>query len=274
MNPNAAGPLSFVRLVFSFCLLLTLLSGCGSAPINSGSSSGGGGNAGPLAIASVSPTKVPVGSSAVTIVVTGTGFTSTSVIQLSGVPIPTTYISSTQIPATIPSAQLQTGAVLQLAVANGTNVVAADSSNDVEVDNPQPTVLTLAPSSVLVNSPAGTITVTGTNFVSGVTLTVNGSPRNTTYVSATQLTASLTSGDFFSAAPLLLNAVNPQPGGGASGTIALVVTNPAPTVASISPSALNQPRLSSTLLVPVLSPGRAFWSTVRRGRQYWSVQRP
>jgi trimeric autotransporter adhesin len=274
MNPNAAGPLSFVRLVFSFCLLLTLLSGCGGAPINSGSSSGGGGNAGPLAIASVSPTKVPVGSSAVTIVVTGTGFTSTSVIQLSGVPIPTTYISSTQIQATIPSAQLQTGAVLQLAVANGTNVIAADSSNDVEVDNPQPTVLTLAPSSVLVNSPAGTITVTGTNFVSGVTLTVNGSPRNTTYVSATQLTASLTSGDFFSAAPLLLNAVNPQPGGGASGTIALVVTNPAPTVASISPSALNQPRLSSTLLVPVLSPGRAFWSTVRRGRQYWSVQRP
>jgi hypothetical protein len=239
MNPNAAGPLSFVRLVFSFCLLLTLLSGCGGAPINSGSSSGGGGNAGPLAISSVSPTKVPVGSSAVTIVVTGTGFTSSSVIQLSGVPVQTTYLSSTQIQATIPSAQLQTGTVLQLAVANGTNVVAADSSNDVQVDNPEPTVSTLAPSSVLVNSPAGTITVTGTNFVSGVTLTVNGSPRTTAYVSATQLTASLTSGDFLSAAPLLLNAVNPQPGGGASGTIALLVTNPAPTVTSISPSALN-----------------------------------
>src|SRR3984885_258683 len=122
MNTNAAGLLSFVRLV-SFCLLLTLLSGCGGAPGNSGSTSG----AGPLAISSVSPTKVPVGSSAVTIVVTGTGFTSSSVIQLSGVPVQTTYLSSTQIQATIPSAQLQTGTVLQLAVANGTNVVAADS---------------------------------------------------------------------------------------------------------------------------------------------------
>ena len=94
----------------------------------------------------------------------------------------TAYISSTQIQATIPAAQLQTGAVLPLAVANGANVVAADSGNDVEVDNPEPTVATLAPSSVLVNSAAGTITVTGTNFVSGITPTVNGSPRKTTYV--------------------------------------------------------------------------------------------
>src|ERR1700733_2890936 len=233
MNTNAAGLLSFVRLV-SFCLLLTLLSGCGGAPGNSGSTSG----AGPLAISSVSPRDVPVGSSAVTIVVTGTGFTPTTVIQLAGVPIQTTYVSSTQIQATIPASQLQTGTILKLAVVNGTNVVAADTGNDVQVDNPEPTVSALAPSSVLVNSPAGTITVTGTNFVSGITLTVNGSPRNTTFVSGTQLTASLTSGDFLSAAPLLVNAVNPQPGGGASGTIALVVTNPAPTVASISPSAL------------------------------------
>lgn len=180
MNFNVVRPLRFVRLVFSFCFLLTLLSGCGGAPIDS--SSGGGGNSVPLAISSVSPTKVPVGSSCVTIVVTGTGFTSSSVIQLSGVPLQTAYISSTQIQATIPAAQLQTGAVLPLAVANGANVVAADSGNDVEVDNPEPTVATLAPSSVLVNSAAGTITVTGTNFVSGITPTVNGSPRKTTYV--------------------------------------------------------------------------------------------
>jgi trimeric autotransporter adhesin len=235
MNINTAGPLSFGRLVLSFCLLLTLLSGCGGAPVNSGSSSG----AGPLAISSVSPKNVPVGSSAVTIVVTGTGFTPTTVIQLSGAPIQTTYVSSTEIQATIPASQLQTGTILKLAVVNGTNIVAADTGNDVQVDNPEPTVSALAPSSVLVNSPVETITVAGTNFVSGITLTVNGSPRNTTYVSATQLTASLTSGDFLSAAPLLLNAVNPQPGGGASGTIALVVANPAPTVTSLSPSALN-----------------------------------
>ncbi|MCU1251509.1 MAG: hypothetical protein JWQ49_4538, partial [Edaphobacter sp.] len=239
MNISFAGPLSFLRLIVFFCLsLVTLLSGCGGAPAN-GTASGAGGNVAPLAISSVTPKDVPVGSSAVTIVVTGTGFTPTTVIQLSGASVPTTFVSSTEIRATIPAAQLQKGTILKLSVVNGTHVVAADTSNNVQVSNPIPTVSTLAPSSVLVNSPAGTITVTGTNFVSGVTLAVNGNPHATTYVSDTQLTASLTVDDFLSAAPLLLNAVNPQPGGGASGTIALVVANPAPTVASLSPSAFN-----------------------------------
>jgi trimeric autotransporter adhesin len=235
MSLRFAGPLSLLRLV-SFCLLLTLLSGCGVAPANSGTASG---NVKPLAISSVTPKDVPVGSSAVTIVVTGTGFTPTTVIQLSGASVPTTYISSTELRATIPASQLQMGTILKLAVADGSQVVAADTSNDVQVSNPVPTVSTLAPSSVLVGSAAGTITVTGTNFVSGIALAVNGSPRNTVYVSATQLTASLTADDFLSAAPVLLNAVNPQPGGGASGTIALVVANPAPAIASLSPSSLN-----------------------------------
>jgi hypothetical protein len=237
-----SGRLGFVRPAVSFCLIVTLLSGCGTSPANSGSSSGVGGSTTPvttpLAITSVSPKDIPVGSSAVAIVVTGTGFTSNSVIQLSGTNIPTTFVSGTELRATIPASQLQTGTILKLAVANGTQVIAADTTNNVAVDNPVPTVAALAPSSVLVGSPAGTITITGDNFVPGITLAVNGSPRNTTYVSATQLTASLTADDYVSAAPLLLNAVNPQPGGGASGTIALVVANPAPAIASLSPNAL------------------------------------
>ncbi|CAN5691041.1 hypothetical protein BH10ACI4_BH10ACI4_34600 [soil metagenome] len=174
-----------------------------------------------------------------TIVVTGTGFTSSTVIQLSGASVQTTFVSSTEIRATIPAAQLQNGTILKLSVVNGTQVVAADTTNNVQVSNPVPTVSTLAPSTVLVNSAAGTVTVTGTNFVSGITLAVNGSPRSTTFVSDTLLTASLNAADFGSAAPLLLNAVNPQPGGGASGTIALVVANPAPAITSVVPGALN-----------------------------------
>jgi hypothetical protein len=246
MKIRAAELLGFVCLASSFCLFSTLLSGCGSTSSGAGS---GTTVATPLAIKSVSPRDIPVGSPAVTIVVTGTGFTPNSVIQLSGTNVETTFVSSTEIRATIPASQLQTGTILKLAVVDGTQVVAADTGNNVQVDNPVPTVATLAPSSVLVGSPTGTITVNGTNFVSGITLAVNGSLRTTTYVSATQLTASLTADDFVSAAPLLLNAVNPQPGGGASGTIALVVTNPAPTIASVSPSELKAGSPATTVNV-------------------------
>jgi hypothetical protein len=244
MKNCLSGPFGFVRIVVFSCLFAILLSGCGGAPASSG---GGTPPVTPLAISSISPKDVPVGSSAVTIVVTGTGFTSNSVIQLSGTAIPTTFISSTEISATIPASQLQTGTILKLAVANGSTVVAADTGNDVQVSNPVPTVTTLAPASVLVGSPAGTITVTGTNFVPGVALSVNGSPRTTTYMSGTQLTASLTAADFLSAAPLLLNAVNPQPGGGASGTIPLLVTNPAPAISSLSPSVLTAGSAATTV---------------------------
>jgi hypothetical protein len=185
----------------------------------------------------------------VSIVVSGTGFTSSSVIQLSGANVPTTYVSATELRATIPATQMQTGVVLKLAVANGTQVVAADASNNVQISNPVPTVTTLTPAGVPVGSPAGTITVNGDNFVAGITLAVNGSPRNTTFVSATQLTASLNASDYASAAPLLLNAVNPQPGGGASGTIALTVTNPAPTIGIVAPNTFSAGAAATTVTV-------------------------
>lgn len=243
MKTCVARPLGFVRLGVSLCVFATLLSGCGASSSSSGSSTGVGGSTTPttnaLAITSVSPKDIPVGSGPVTIVVTGTGFTSSTIIQLSGVSVQTTFVSNTELRATIPSAQLQTGSILKLAVVNGSQVIAADTTNNVQVSNPVPTVATLAPASVLVGSPAGIITVNGENFVPGITLAVNGTPRNTTYVSATQMTASLTADDFAAAAPLLLNAVNPQPGGGASGTIALTVSNPSPTISSVSPNALS-----------------------------------
>src|SRR5258705_3060944 len=143
MNIYFAGPLSFLRLVVFFCLsLVTLLSGCGGAPASSGSASGVGVTPALLAISSVTPKDVPVGSTAVTIVVTGTGFTPTSVIQLSGASVQTTFISSTEIRATIPAAQLKTGTILKLSVVDDTQIVAADTSNNVQRSNPLPTVTT------------------------------------------------------------------------------------------------------------------------------------
>ena len=42
----------------------------------------------------------------------------------------------------------------------------------------------------------------------------NGSPRSTTYISPTQLTAVFTSSDFATAGKFALTAFNPAPGGG------------------------------------------------------------
>ena len=58
-----------------------------------------------------------------------------------------------------------------------------------------PALATLSPSSTAAGGPAFTLTATGTNFIPGATLLWNGAVRPTTFVSSTQLTASIAAAD-------------------------------------------------------------------------------
>jgi len=236
-------PKSFSLRLAAFALsaCVTILSGCGGGSNSSSSGSGGstGTPAATLSITGVSPTDVPVGSADITLVVSGTGFTASSVISLSGTAEPTTYVSETQLKAAVSAAQLNLGTVLSISVSNGTTTVKADAQSiALSVDNPVPSLTSVSPAAVTLGASAASITITGTNFVPGVSLSANGSPRDTTFVSATQLTAALTAADFATAGSLPLNIINPKPGGGTSGTSALAVNNPLPAISGLSPASI------------------------------------
>jgi hypothetical protein len=91
--------------------------------------------------------------------------------------------------------------------------------------NTVPSISSLSPSATLVGGAAPTLTVNGTNFVADSTVQVNGSNRTTTYVNATQLTASLTAADVASSGTAPITVVNPGPGGGTSGALNLAVSD-------------------------------------------------
>jgi hypothetical protein len=75
-------------------------------------------------------------------------------------------------------------------------------------------------------SAAFTLTVNGTNFVSGSTVYWNGSARTTTFVSASQLTASINATDVATTGTANVTVVNPASGGGTSNIATFeVVTN-------------------------------------------------
>ena len=228
-------------------LTLVLLTGCG------GTASLGSGGTSPvipaITISSITPKEVPAGSTAVTVTVSGSNFPADSVIVLNGVSEPTTYVSSTQLQAIVPATQMQTGQVLSLAVRTSTATTNASTGTTLQVDNPIPTVTTLAPAATLIGSASTTVTITGTNFVSGVVATVNGNPRTTTLVSDTQLTVALPPTDLTTAGTLLMNVSNPQPGGGASGTAPFTVTNPSPTVSALAPATLQVGGQSTSVTV-------------------------
>src|ERR1035437_9286677 len=94
--------------VFTSCCVLLVLSGCGSSP----SSTNSGGSTPSVVVSSISPATVTAGTGALTFTVNGSGFTSSTAVQVSGVLETTTYVSSTQLAVTIPASQLISGGSL------------------------------------------------------------------------------------------------------------------------------------------------------------------
>jgi trimeric autotransporter adhesin len=72
-----------------------------------------------------------------------------------------------------------------------------------------PAIASLTPSSVPMGGSAFTLTVTGTNFANGATVYWNGTTRSTTFVSATQLTASINAADIATAQTIPVYVRNP-----------------------------------------------------------------
>jgi hypothetical protein len=98
--------------------------------------------------------------------------------------------------------------------------------------NPVPFVnQPVLPTSVAPGGAGFTLTVNGSGFVSGATVNWNGSPRATTFVSVTQLTAAILATDIANPTTAIITVTNPAPGGGISNYVYLSVTNPISAVA-------------------------------------------
>jgi hypothetical protein len=102
-------------------------------------------------------------------------------------------------------------------------------------NNPVPTLTSLSPASAVAGAAAQTLTLTGKNFLSSSTVTYNGVGHTATFVSATQLTISLSATDQAKAGSYAVAVTNPAPGGGASSPLNLTVASP---IVSLSPTSL------------------------------------
>jgi len=97
--------------------------------------------------------------------------------------------------------------------------------------NPVPFVnQPLLPTTVAPGSPAFTLTVNGTGFVSGSVVNWNGASLATTFVSSVKVTASVPAADLVSAGTASVTVANPTPGGGTSNVAFLQIVAPAPAV--------------------------------------------
>ena len=156
-------------------------------------------------IASISPVGATAGTVGFSLSVTGSNFLPCSSVQWVDssnnlTQLATTFVSPTQLSATVTAASIATVETVRVAVANPAS--SANLSNAIAFPIVLPTITSLSGSTSSSNttpacSPAGiTLTVNGTNFVAnGLVVNWNGSPRQTTFVSATQLTAAISATD-------------------------------------------------------------------------------
>ena len=117
------------------------------------------------------------------------------------------------------------------------------------LNKPVPNIASLSPASALVGAAAQTLTINGTNFVAGSTVTYNGVAHTATFVSASQLTIQLSAGDQSAAGSFAVVVTNPAPGGGSSNTLNFSVAYPVPAITSLVPSSALVGATAQTLTI-------------------------
>jgi hypothetical protein len=123
-----------------------------------------------------------------------------------------------------------------------------ESPNSAEVsatvDNPVPAISSLSPANVSAGA-AFVLTVNGSSFLPSSVVNLGGQPQSTTFVSSTQLTASIPANAAVSSGAIAVTVTNLAPGGGPSAAIRFTLDDFAISVPSASVT------LSSGKSVPI-----------------------
>jgi len=256
---NSARSTTFVSSVQVTAQILTSdLATAGTVPVIVTNPPPGGGASNSLTftinnprpnVTSISPSSATAGGPGFTLTVNGSNFVTSSVVNWNGAARTTTFSSSTRLTAAISAADIATGGMFRVTVTNPGPGGGTSAAKTFTVNNLVPAISSISPSSATAGGPSFTLTVNGSNFVSGSKVHWNSLILTTTFVSSTQVTAAVPSSDIRSVGTVSVTVVNAPPGGGTSNAMTFTVNNPVPAISSISPSSATAGGPAFTLTV-------------------------
>jgi uncharacterized protein (TIGR03437 family) len=177
----------------------------------------------------ISPNSSSTGSSNVTVIATGIGFTQSDALLANAngtqFALPTTFISSTTLAAQLPATALASVGSVSVMVSD----IAAGTSSRSQLFTVKagatatPVITSLSPASATAGGPSFTLTVNGSGFSSGAAIVWNGSALPTAVAGATQLTAVVPANWIAAAGSVSVTVINSDG------------TNSAPAAFSITP---------------------------------------
>jgi hypothetical protein len=202
-------------------------------------------------IATLSPASAVAGAAAQTLTINGSNFVPTSTVTYNAVAHAATFVNSSKLTIALSAADQATAGSYAVVVTNPAPGGGASSAVNFTVNNPVPSIATLAPASVVVGAASQTLTINGSNFVPTSTVIYNAVAHAATFVSSSQLTITLSAADQATAGSYAVVVTNPAPGGGASVAVNFTVsaTNPVPAITTFAPASLTAGAASQTLTI-------------------------
>ena len=175
----------------------------------------------PVPISStLSPTSATAGGPQFTLTVNGSGFLVGSAVQWNGSALPTSYASGTQLTATVSANLITNAGNVSVRVQNPGG--AASNALTFPINQPTPAISSLSPNSATAGRAGFTVAVNGSGFLQGSTVQWNGTALATSYVSGSQLTASVSANLIANAGSASVTVANP--GGNLSNVLTFTIS--------------------------------------------------
>lgn len=192
-----------------------------------------------ITISTLSPTSTVAGGPTFTLTVNGSGFGSVNTVQWNGANQSTTFVSATQLTASIPSSLIASAGTNNVRVKQSPFLLTFSNTVVFTVNNPTPTLSSISPTSTLVGTGGAggvTLVLNGTGFNASSVARLDGVDLPTTFGSSVLLNASISASILSSAGAHLVSVFTPAPGGGTTGSFSYSVTNPSPGLTFVVPS--------------------------------------
>lgn len=186
-------------------------------------------------LSAIEPVSTTVGSSAMVLTLTGSGFVSGSRVLFSGTEITPTVLSATSMTVNVPASQFTAVGTKAVAVRNPDPGGGLSDGQIFSVVNPEPSMTSLAPNAVSAGAGATEVTVNGRDFVAGSRITVDNVPVNPVLFDAANKLRFTIPADRLTTGgtTLSIRVENPGPGGGTS-TLPFSVRNNAANLSSVT----------------------------------------
>ncbi len=180
-------------------------------------------------LSALSPTQAVVGSGDLILTLTGTSFKRSALVLFGNTQLATTYVDTKTVRATVPANELATTRTASVTVVNLDTKGGTTNSLDFYVVNPVPVISAITPSSLTVSNLPKTVTLLGSGFVAGVKVNVGTAERLAQldplpiHIQSEAIDVEIPADYLGEAGAVPISVTNPEPGGGQSNVVMLIV---------------------------------------------------